>query len=179
MVPEDHPDRANLTKEGPLLWLDKAYIDQTAIDENLASLPIFLAGCKQLLVLAGGTYASRLWYVLRARLPSARLPRHAPSPLSPAPAHRCVVELFTFLRMGGSRDDVAVRLLDTNEAQMRLLAKFDAGKAKCFLPQDRERLLAVIEAGFGSFVPFNRIVRGIFADKLARHGAGDAERVRV
>ena len=96
-----------------------------------------------------------------------------------SPAQRCVVELFTFLRMGGSRDDVAVRLLDTNEAQMRLLAKFDAGKAKCFLPQDRERLLAVIEAGFGSFVPFNRIVRGIFADKLARQGAGDAERVRV
>ena len=54
---EDHPDRANLTKEGPLLWLDKACIDQTAIEENLASLPIFLAGCKQLLVLAGGTYA--------------------------------------------------------------------------------------------------------------------------
>ena len=87
--------------------------------------------------------------------------------------------MFTFLRMGGSRDDVAVRLLDTNDAQMRLLAKFDAGKAKCFLPQDRERLLAVIEAGFGSFVPFNRIVRGIFADKIARQGAGDSERVRV
>ena len=81
--------------------------------------------------------------------------------------------------MGGSRDDVAVRLLDTNDAQMRLLAKFDAGKAQCFLPQDRERLLAVIEAGFGSFVPFNRIVRGLFAAKLARQGAGDAERGRV
>ena len=52
MVPEDHPDRANLTKGGPLLWLDKACIDQTAIEENLASLPIFLAGCKQLLVRA-------------------------------------------------------------------------------------------------------------------------------
>ena len=57
------------------------------------------------------------------------------------------------------RDDVAVRLLDTNEAQMRLLAKFDAGKAKCVLPQDRERLLAVIEAGFGSLDAFNRKLR--------------------
>ena len=52
MVPEDHPDRERLMKQGPLLWVDKACIDQTAIEENLASLPIFLAGCKQLLVRA-------------------------------------------------------------------------------------------------------------------------------
>ena len=38
-------------KQGPLLWVDKACIDQTAIEENLASLPIF-PGCKQLLVRA-------------------------------------------------------------------------------------------------------------------------------
>ena len=62
MVPEDHPDRERLMKQGPLLWVDKACIDQTAIEENLASLPIFLAGCRQLLVLAGETYATRLWY---------------------------------------------------------------------------------------------------------------------
>ena len=52
MVPEDHPDRERLMKEGPLLWVDKACIDQTAIEENLRSMPIFLAGCKQLLVRA-------------------------------------------------------------------------------------------------------------------------------
>ena len=83
--------------------------------------------------------------------------------------------------MGGSRDDVEVRLLDDAEALVRLLARFDAGKARCYVPQDRERLLAVIEAGFGTFQPFNRIVRGIFADKLAREGLGApaSERVRV
>ena len=134
-------------------------------------------GVVLLLVLAGPTYASRLWCVLAGSTYATC--HHTSSAPRSSRCDRCVVELFTFLRMGGSRDDVAVRLLDTNDAQMRLLAKFDAGKAKCFLPQDRERLLAVIEAGFGSFVPFNRIVRGIFADKLARQGAGDAERVRV
>ena len=30
----------------------------------------------------------------------------------------------------------------------------------------RQRLLAVIETSFGTFEPFNKIVRGIFHDKL-------------
>ena len=38
-------------------------------------------------------------------------------------------------------------------------------QAKCFLAKDRERLLAVIEAGFGDFREFNKIVRGIFATR--------------
>ena len=44
-----------------LIWLDKACIDQQNIDASLAVLPIFLAGCKSLLVLPGSTYATRLW----------------------------------------------------------------------------------------------------------------------
>jgi hypothetical protein len=44
------------------LWLDKACINQTNIDDALAGLPVFLAGCKQLLVLAGPTYSKRLWW---------------------------------------------------------------------------------------------------------------------
>ena len=121
-----------------LLWLDKACIDQTNIDTNLACLPVFLSGCNSLLVLAGPTYATRLW---------------------------CVMELFVYLRMGGRREDVTVRLLGDTEAVRELLARFDAGKARCYLDKDREKLLAVIEAGFGTFAPFNRIVRGIFAEK--------------
>ena len=39
----------------------QACIDQTSIDDSLACLPVFLAGCNQLLVLAGPTYTSRLW----------------------------------------------------------------------------------------------------------------------
>ena len=52
-------------KEGTselLLWLDKACIDQRDVDNSLAALPIYLAGCKQLLVLVGHTYISRLWW---------------------------------------------------------------------------------------------------------------------
>ena len=50
---------------------DKACIDQNNIKQSLACLPVFLAGCQTLLVVAGPTYCSRLW---------------------------CVMELFTFAR---------------------------------------------------------------------------------
>ena len=39
--------------EPRLVWLDKACIDQLDIDTSLACLPVYLAGCRQLLVLAG------------------------------------------------------------------------------------------------------------------------------
>ena len=48
------------------------------------------------------------------------------------------------------------------------LARFDAAKAQCFLAADRQKLLAVIEAGFGDFRPFNEIVRGLLAKDVER-----------
>ena len=52
-----------------LLWLDKACIDQMNIDASLMALPVFLAGAKQLLVLAGPTYSTRLWYAISTTEP--------------------------------------------------------------------------------------------------------------
>ena len=48
--------------EHPLIWLDKACINQDAIEASLRGLPVFLSGCRSLVVLAGPTYTSRLWY---------------------------------------------------------------------------------------------------------------------
>ena len=48
----------------PYLWLDKACIDQTNISQSLACLPVFLAGCKDMLVVAGPTYTQRLWCIM-------------------------------------------------------------------------------------------------------------------
>ena len=68
-----------------LVWLDKSCIDQTSIDESLACLPVFLAGCRQLLVLAGQTYATRLWCTRARRSRTER--QHTPhSPYTP-PVH--------------------------------------------------------------------------------------------
>ena len=126
-------------KKDVTIWLDKACLNQRDIQASLAGLPVFLAGCKQLLVLAGPTYASRLW---------------------------CVMEIFVFVRMGGKDEDMVVRLLSGATDLAPALKKFDAGKAETFDPNDRERLWAVIEAAFGTFDPFNKIVRDLFDKKL-------------
>ena len=52
---------ARLNVEEPTIWLDKACIDQNNVDRALACLPVYLAGCKSLLVVAGSSYCSRLW----------------------------------------------------------------------------------------------------------------------
>ena len=63
---------------------------------------------------------------------------------------------------------MVIKLLDDASALAQTLAKFDAGKARCYLDRDRQKLLAVIEASFGSFYPFNRLVRASFAVEVRR-----------
>jgi hypothetical protein len=48
----------------PLLWLDKACLNQADIAGSLAHLPVHMAGCKKLVIIAGATYSSRLWTLL-------------------------------------------------------------------------------------------------------------------
>ena len=79
--------------------------------------------------------------------------------------------------VGGDQGRVEIHLIahpddDPTEARRLLtegFATFDAGKAQCFLAKDRERLLAVIEAGFGDFYDFNRIARSLLASRLHDH----------
>ena len=56
------------------------------------------------------------------------------------------------------------------EARKKLkgeLTTIDAAKAHCYNPEDKQKLLAVIEAAFGTFDDFNECVRSAF-DKRAR-----------
>ena len=126
-----------------LLWLDKACIDQDNIDASLAALPIYLSGCQQLLMLVGPTYITRMW---------------------------CVMEVFIFMRMkdggttGAAQDAsqlLVVKLLDDNTDLKLSLSRFDAAKAQCYYDRDRQKLLAVIEASFGTAAPFNQLVREV------------------
>ena len=39
-------------------------------------------------------------------------------------------------------------------------AQFDVKRARCAVEEDTQRLLAVIETGFGTYAPFNQLVRG-------------------
>ena len=80
------------------------------------------------------------------------------------------MEIFVFVRMGGAQEDMVVRLLGDAPDLARALLAFDAGQAKCFDPNDREKLWAVIEAAFGTFGPFNTVVRATFAAQLEGTG---------
>merc|ERR1712224_689770 len=50
--------QANNLRE-PSLWIDKYCINQNDIENSLACLPVFLSGCKRLLILCGTTYLDR------------------------------------------------------------------------------------------------------------------------
>ena len=98
-----------------MVWLDKACIKQTSIEDSLPCLPVYLAGCSRLLVLAGKTYLKRLW---------------------------CVMELFIFLRMGGEQRHVTIRAVADASSTMAMEPESDrdsshgtqpqaAGEARC------------------------------------------------
>ena len=57
-------------------------------------------------------------------------------------------------------------LLDHSLALEPLLRSFDAELCKCTDARDRERLLAVVETGFGTLDGFNAYVRRCFIDAL-------------
>ena len=110
-------------------------------------LPVFLAGCQQLVVFLGDTYLSRLW---------------------------CIIELFTFITMGGSLENVDVCLLAENEEEIHQLLQnmrnFDARDAKCFLKVDTDRLLTTIECGFGELEAFSKEVARILQQAVIQSG---------
>merc|ERR1711972_1174655 len=118
----------NENRREPSLWIDKFCIDQTNIDMDLRCLPIFLQGCKRLVVLCGPTYLSRLW---------------------------CVLEIFTFIHMGGRAEDIelvhVLRAEFEDEDETSILdgfANFHARNCDCFKPGDKQRILAIMEAAF-------------------------------
>eukprot|EP00746_Dinoflagellata_sp_MGD_P157652 gnl/MRDRNA2_/MRDRNA2_86275_c0_seq2.p1 gnl/MRDRNA2_/MRDRNA2_86275_c0~~gnl/MRDRNA2_/MRDRNA2_86275_c0_seq2.p1 ORF type:complete len:495 (+),score=55.37 gnl/MRDRNA2_/MRDRNA2_86275_c0_seq2:197-1486(+) len=136
----------------PSVWLDKACINQQDIKNSLECLPIFLSACQRLVICIGPTYAQRLW---------------------------CVMELFIFIKMGGSVDCVDVLPIeDSREEALERISQFDAQEAKCFVPDDRQRLLAIIESGFGNFDVFNSLVRQMLTsvvEKNSRSSAGNVQ----
>ena len=134
----------------PRVWIDKCCIDQRDIDANLMCLPVFLSGCKTILCTVGRTYLSRLW---------------------------CILEIFVFFEMGADVDRVDLRLISDKDVDGKVDADsvmqsereglvsafdtFNAEQAACFDMNQRERLLAIVEAGFGGIDYFNQALRDI------------------
>ena len=109
-------------------------------------LPVFLSGCKQLLMMVGKTYMSRLW---------------------------CVMEVFIYMRIKGATSigelssQLTIKLLGEDATSIsERIARFEAAKAQCRHDRDRQRLLAVIEASFGTTAPFDELVVKVFNEQV-------------
>ena len=76
------------------------------------------------------------------------------------------MEVFTFVRTTGSAERITVLPLGDATAIEARFSQFDAKEARCFLENDRQHLLGVIEAGFGSYSAFNTIVQEVFVKRL-------------
>ena len=89
------------------------------------------------------------------------------------------MEMFVFVKMGGELERAIILPLSDDANLLNLLEHFDAGRAQCYLRSDRHRLLATIEASFGTYHPFNEIVRAIFRKKLEVQLPAAASEVQV
>ena len=126
----------------PQLWLDKACINQKDISSDLLCLPVFLAGCETLLIIPGPTYTSRLW---------------------------CIMEVFVFLKMGGSIQRITIipiELRDEKTAREKF-EEVDVSECKCYVDKDRQKLLGIVEKGFGSYEAFNKAFRNVFDQRIS------------
>lgn len=101
-------------------------------------LPVYLAGCDTLLVLAGPTYTTRLW---------------------------CIVELFIFFSMGSANygSIEIIPLEGTGTVVADGFRKFNASKCQCFDPNDKVRLLKIVESGSGGMDAFDDSVRHLLS----------------
>ena len=112
--------RTHLGRE-PKMWIDKYCIDQNNIVDSLLCLPVYLSGCNKFVALCGETYLSRLW---------------------------CIIEIFTFIEMKGQENQFTIICPNDRKADWAVsIEQFQVKDARCFLPEDTDRLQAVIQAG--------------------------------
>eukprot|EP00931_Biecheleriopsis_adriatica_P083475 TRINITY_DN5705_c0_g1_i17.p1 TRINITY_DN5705_c0_g1~~TRINITY_DN5705_c0_g1_i17.p1 ORF type:complete len:480 (-),score=55.21 TRINITY_DN5705_c0_g1_i17:178-1617(-) len=125
----------------PKLWIDKYCIDQNDIEESLACLPVYLAGCKNLVIFFGATYLQRLW---------------------------CLVEIFTFLEMGVQETSLNVRILQDRTAVLQRIEAFDPQASRCFDPKETLRLKTVLDAGDHGSAGIKRLVQTVFLEACTK-----------
>ena len=97
-------------------------------------------------MMVGKTYISRLW---------------------------CVMEVSIYMRIKGTTSigelssQLTIKLLGEDATSIsERIARFEAAKAQCRHDRDRQRLLAVIEASFGTTVPFDELVVKVFNEQV-------------
>jgi hypothetical protein len=160
----------------PKVWFDKYCLDQLSIDDSLMCLPVHLSTCKQIIMLVGPSYLSRLW---------------------------CIVEIFLFSAAVNDMTRVeCIALEDSTENASKAKAEedvrasfrsFTVNKCQCHGKGTRDKLLSIIEAGCGTLESFETLIRNFnlsFGSKStskespskvareARHSGSGAKRAR-
>mmetsp|Transcript_2432 Transcript_2432/g.4491 ORF Transcript_2432/g.4491 Transcript_2432/m.4491 type:complete len:735 (-) Transcript_2432:51-2255(-) len=110
-------------KRDPVLWLDNVCIDQSKLADGLRILPINLMACRKLLIVAGSTYASRLWCVWELLV------------LFAFTGEREAVKRVCFLPIGDDNDGMEI---------IQSLKQFDARRAHCYDPNEESKVRRVI-----------------------------------
>jgi len=127
----------------PTLFIDRVCMAPALYRRPAAveATPVYLGGAKSLLVLAGETFARRLW---------------------------CVTEVLLFLSLGGSPSQVHVATLATDADALQRFAEsceaFDVREAQCHRADDAAHLRGLLTACFGGDVgAFNTHARAALA----------------
>ena len=150
----------------PLVWFDRACLDDhlggAHAQESLAALPLMVGGCKQLLCLAGPTYASRLWALVEIlaflwsqeegceQLEVLPLIDDLPPDDGLPPAHAAA--------------HAEEEALSADGQEMALLGSFrtvDVTTSQCAYNEDRQLMLAAIESSFGTAHRLNARLRSV------------------
>jgi len=85
-----------------------------------------------------------------------------------ATAHRCVIELFTWLHMGGSAKGIQISPISGSELSVDEAAKaLDVSTATCTREDDRDRLLSTLDTAFGGVDELSRELRDAVASALS------------
>ena len=140
----------------PTVWYDRVCIQEATAAENVAALPLMVLGCKQLVVLAGPTYSSRLWAMIE-------------------------VLVFLWSQQGRQHDVVVLPLLrraqETAEgvrrrneaALLSSVRQVDLAAAACYCEEDRQWMLAAIESAFGTPDRFNTLLSDLLHNQCSRY----------
>ena len=131
-----------------VVWWDRACIqvEPSQLSQALSCLPIYVSGCRRMVVLAGPTFPERLW---------------------------CAVELFIFSELGGGLSfiDVWPFQIPSSGGATTIadsFHSFEVAKTQCTSDLDKDYFTSVIEAAFGGEDPFNAIVREILGEALQK-----------
>jgi len=139
----------------PRIWLDRACINQLDPSLDIPLLPIYLAGCKKLVILLGDTYLIRMWCIVELFCHTQMHETHTDPNADPDDLrrHRSALQ---------SAEESSVQVVKVPGASPPPSDTFDVVNCACAFREDYDRLLTYIEAAAGTLPAFNERIKALF-----------------